>query len=77
MGFKKRLLKKAIADFEEDYKTYYVEGETKSKEVGRPILIKGKKQNPGVLLIHGYMAAPLEVKELAVYLGKRGTFAST
>jgi len=71
-GIAKRLFKKAITDFEEDYKTYYVEGETKPKEVGRPILIKGKKQNLGILLIHGYMAAPLEVKELAVYLGKQG-----
>jgi len=40
--------------------------------VGRPFLIRGKSRKTGVLLIHGYMAAPLEVKELAEYLGRRG-----
>ena len=37
-----------------------------------PLLIKGKSKNVGILLSHGYMAAPPEVKELAVYLGRKG-----
>jgi esterase/lipase len=41
-------------------------------ETGMPFVIKGKSRNIGVLLSHGYMAAPLEVAELARYLGKMG-----
>ena len=67
-----RLMKKAILEFEEDYKTYYIEGESKKKDIGMPFLIKGSSREMGVVLLHGYMAAPLEVKELANYLGRRG-----
>jgi esterase/lipase len=65
-------MKKAILEFEEDYKTYYIEGESKKKDIGMPFLIKGSSREMGVVLFHGYMAAPLEVKELANYLGRRG-----
>ena len=68
----RRLMKKAILEFEEDYKTYYIEGESKKKDIGMPFLIKGSSREMGVVLFHGYMAAPLEVKELANYLGRRG-----
>jgi len=67
----KYLTKKALIEFEDDYKKYYIENESKSKNVGRPYLIK-KKRKLGILLIHGYMAAPMEVKELAEFLGKKG-----
>jgi len=68
----RRLMKKAILEFEEDYKTYYIEGESKKKDIGMPFLIKGSSREMGVVLFHGYMAAPLEVKKLANYLGRRG-----
>ncbi len=68
----RRLMKKAILEFEEDYKTYYIDGESKKKDIGMPFLIKGSSREMGVVLFHGYMAAPLEVKELAKYLGRRG-----
>lgn len=68
----KALLKKAVFEFEEDYKTFYIDGESKKKDVGMPFVIKGKSRKIGILLIHGYMAAPLEVKELALYLGSKG-----
>ncbi len=66
------LLRKTYSEFEEDYKTYFIEGETKKKFVGAPFLIKGKSRKLGVVLIHGYMAAPLEVQKLALYLGRKG-----
>ncbi len=66
------LLKKEVREFEEDYKTYYIEGESKKKDVGKPFLIKGNSRDIGVVLIHGLMAAPLEIAELATYLGSRG-----
>ncbi|MGE0083015.1 MAG: alpha/beta fold hydrolase [Desulfococcaceae bacterium] len=66
------LLERALREFEQDYDSFYAENESRPKDVGRPFLIKGKKSNIGVLLIHGYMAAPREVADLAVYLGQRG-----
>ena len=71
------LMKKAVDEFEQDYKTYYIEGESKKKDVGRPVLVKGTSKDMGVILVHGYMAAPLEVRELAEYLGRRGFWVYT
>jgi esterase/lipase len=68
----KYLMEQAVAEYEQDYHQYYVKGESKSMEVGMPFIIKGKSKNVGVLLSHGYMAAPLEVKTLADYLGSMG-----
>jgi esterase/lipase/1-acyl-sn-glycerol-3-phosphate acyltransferase len=59
-------------EFAEDYRTFYVDGESKDKSVGRPFLVRGRSKRLGILLIHGYMAAPLEVRALADYLGKQG-----
>ena len=42
--------------------------------MGRPFLLQGASRKIGVLLIHGYMAAPLEVRELATYLANRGVW---
>jgi len=66
------LEKKALFDFEKDYANFSIAGESKPKDVGRPFLIKGKSKDVGILLIHGYMAAPLEVRALAEYLGEIG-----
>jgi esterase/lipase/1-acyl-sn-glycerol-3-phosphate acyltransferase len=66
------LAEQAVAEFKQDYQQYFVKGESKSMEVGMPFIIKGKSKNIGVLLSHGYMAAPLEVKGLADYLGSLG-----
>ncbi len=66
------LKKRALLQFDEDYEKFYVEGESKKKEVGAPFLIKGRSRKMGVVLLHGYMAAPPEVRELADYLGRKG-----
>ncbi len=66
------LMKKAVEEFEKDYKDFYIDGETKEKDIGKPFLIKGSSRDIGVVLIHGYMAAPLEVKGLAEVLGRKG-----
>jgi esterase/lipase/1-acyl-sn-glycerol-3-phosphate acyltransferase len=68
----KYLMEQAITEFEADYHEYFVQGESKPMEVGMPFMIRGKSKNVGIVLSHGYMAAPLEVKKLAVYLGKMG-----
>jgi esterase/lipase/1-acyl-sn-glycerol-3-phosphate acyltransferase len=68
----KCLLREALAEYERDYHAFYVDGESKSIENGRPLLIQGKSKDTGILLSHGYMAAPPEVKELAAYLARKG-----
>jgi len=59
--------------FERDYKKYYKPDESKPEDIGRPVFLKkfwpSKK---GVLLIHGYMAAPEEVRALGNYLFNNG-----
>ena len=68
----KYLMEQAITEFKTDYHEYFVQEESKPMDVGMPFMIKGKSKNVGIVLSHGYMAAPLEVKKLAVYLGKMG-----
>jgi len=66
------LMSQELEEYESDYKRFYIKGESKALDVGRPFLVKGKSKNPGVLLSHGYMAAPREVESLAHYLGDLG-----
>ena len=68
----KLLIKQSKQDYKNDYLKYHIKGESKSKKVGKPLMIRGHSRQVGVILIHGYMAAPLEMKELAEYLGKKG-----
>lgn len=57
--------------FEEDYITYRNK-ESKHMDVGRPFLLIPKRIKAGIVLIHGYMAAPKEVRTLANFLFDRG-----
>jgi esterase/lipase/1-acyl-sn-glycerol-3-phosphate acyltransferase len=68
----RHLLRQALREFETDYRTFYSMGESKQREVGRPVLIKGRSREVGVVLVHGFLAAPREMKELAEYLGGMG-----
>ena len=68
----KCLMGQDVKEFESDYHQYYLQEESKPMNVGLPFMVKGKSKNVGILLSHGYMAAPLEVRELALYLGKMG-----
>ena len=69
--------RKAEKAFEEDYRTYYIQGESKPKHIGRPMLIRGRSRRVGVVLCHGYMAAPAEVRGLADFLGRCGYWVYT
>ncbi len=55
-------------EFEKDYANFAVQGESKKKNVGRPFFLRGRSNKMGIVLMHGYMAAPLEVRDLASYL---------
>jgi esterase/lipase/1-acyl-sn-glycerol-3-phosphate acyltransferase len=67
-----RLAQEALEEFKADYREFRIEGESKPMEVGMPFLVEGRRGLPGVVLCHGYMAAPLEVRELALFLGRHG-----
>ncbi|MBI1318820.1 MAG: alpha/beta fold hydrolase [Candidatus Hydrogenedens sp.] len=58
--------------FECDYARYYNAELSKGPDVGRPFLLKPMKVRGGVVLAHGYMSAPLEVRALAEYLYQHG-----
>ncbi|GMV98963.1 MAG: hypothetical protein AMXMBFR84_01030 [Candidatus Hydrogenedentota bacterium] len=59
-------------NFELDYAEYAIPGESKPPAVGRPFLLLPERVKGGMVLIHGYMAAPLEVRNLAEYFYQRG-----
>lgn len=67
-----RLVRDAVEEFRADYRQHLIEGESKAMEVGMPFLVEGRSDRLGVVLCHGYMAAPLEVRELAAFLGRQG-----
>ncbi len=73
----KYFLKKNLREFDEDYGRYFIEGESKPKKIGRPVLWRGRSRRIGVVLSHGYMAAPEEVSELAAYLASKGYWVYT
>lgn len=58
--------------FRQDYALHYLEGETKPMDVGQPYLLEAPGAATGILLIHGLMAAPLEMRELAEGLNAGG-----
>jgi len=58
--------------FDDDYQQYYLENESKPKNIGEPFLLKRFLSNKGVILVHGYMAAPEEIRPLADFLHKNG-----
>jgi len=67
-----RLLNNEQALFEEEYQQHYLEGETKTESIGAPYLLHNSESTHGVLLIHGLMAAPEEVREWADFLFAMG-----
>ena len=58
--------------FDRDYKQYYYKSQSKPKHIGRPFFLKRPFSNKGILLVHGYLSAPEEVRELARYLYECG-----
>ncbi|BCS97598.1 carboxylesterase [Desulfoluna limicola] len=55
-----------------DYETHYLEEETKPRQIGAPFFFHTPSAETGVLLIHGFMAAPEEVREWADALYAKG-----
>ncbi|MFA5321474.1 MAG: alpha/beta fold hydrolase [Smithella sp.] len=58
--------------FDKDYQQYYLPNESKPKNIGAPFFLKRFFSRKGIILVHGYMAAPEEIRPLADYLYKNG-----
>jgi esterase/lipase len=58
--------------FEKDYQQYYLPTESKPKNIGEPFFLKRFFSRKGIILVHGYMAAPEEIRPLADYLYQNG-----
>ena len=65
------LLEKALSDYRRDYDAFFIERESKNKSVGQPVLKKGRTRKLGIVLFHGYMAAPMELESLAEHLAEK------
>lgn len=68
----KRLIRQESLLFKRDYHEYFLAGETKPRHIGEPYLLHQPGTNRGVLLIHGLLAAPEEVREWAAFLHSSG-----
>ena len=68
----RHLIKRELDAFQQDYDRFAVQKISKPRDIGCPFLIKGDHRRMGVVLAHGYLAAPAEVRGLAKYLGKMG-----
>lgn len=76
-GFIRQKIRKQFLDldrqiFEADYSRYFIQGESKPMSVGMPFLQRLLLRNRGVILVHGYMAAPEEIQPLAEFLSGNG-----
>jgi esterase/lipase len=60
-------LEKACSEYEAEYRRWFVEGESKPIGIGMPRLLESPGARTGMVLVHGYMAAPEEV----ALLGRR------
>jgi len=67
-----RLTAAETALFLADYQKYSVAGESKPQTVGMPVFLHAPQTDTGVLLIHGLMAAPAEVRQWADFLHAKG-----
>lgn len=68
----KSFYKKDIEIFEKDYKEFFKQGESKPKHIGMPFYKRRLCALTGIVLVHGYMAAPEEMRQLAEFLYERG-----
>ena len=70
----RNLLRQECRQFKSDYRTFFHAGESKGQDIGQPFLLKGTSRELGVVLVHGFTAAPREMKGLADYLHRHGVW---
>ena len=66
------LLEAELKLYDEEHASTFVEGKSKSKDTGSPIFLEAEGSEYGVLLMHGYLAQPEEVRQFAEFLYSKG-----
>lgn len=61
-----------VEHFEEEYTQYYEQGRSKAPSIGRPFFLQSSSSDIGILLCHGYLAAPEEMRPLGDFLHEAG-----
>jgi len=70
---RRKMLERDEDKYNRDYRKFYIKEESKPENIGRPALRKRLLRNRyGVVVVHGYLAAPEEVRALSNYLFDRG-----
>lgn len=69
---KEMLLEAETSLFLQEYEKNYSAQESKPPNIGMPFFLHSPQSDTGVLLIHGLMAAPEEVREWAQFLYAKG-----
>ena len=67
-----KLVDDEAALFTDEYEKHYSMGESKPPNIGMPVFLHAPQSPIGVLLIHGLMAAPEEVRQWADFLHAKG-----
>jgi len=58
--------------YENERMRSYIKGESKNREVGKPQFLRGHTNKPGIVLIHGFLASPGELSQLAEHMNQKG-----
>lgn len=66
------LLENQLCLFKKEYQKYFLKGETKPEQIGEPFFLPNPTSETGILLVHGLMAAPEEVREWGDFLYSKG-----
>jgi len=66
------LLRGEVERYMADYRAWYRDGESKDLRIGMPRLLAGRQGSAGIIILHGYMAAPEEVALLGERLNALG-----
>lgn len=59
-------------EYLQDYLEFKEDKNIKPKEVGEPYFLQTDRSKIGIIALHGFSSAPMEVNEMAVYLNKKG-----
>lgn len=66
------LHRREVQVFERDYAEGFRPDESKPKALGEPFFLEARKARTGVVLVHGYLASPEQVRPMAEHLHAAG-----
>lgn len=66
------VIERDMSIYEHERMRSYIKGESKSRDVGKPQFMRGDTQKVGIVLVHGFLASPGELLQLAEHLNKQG-----